>query len=65
MAACSKISYTSKHDAHVAIERIVKGHRASKLAAYHCEHCGLWHLTHQKPKGKKPRTQIVTRYLAR
>ena len=62
MATCSKITYTSKHDAHVAIDKIVKGHRASahRLAAYLCNHCELWHLTHQKTKrGAKSRKQLL------
>lgn len=62
MAGCSKISYTSKHDALVAKDRIIKGHRAKKLSAYLCEHCGLWHLSHQERKaGAKNKKQLLER----
>jgi len=57
---CSKIAYTSKADAFAAVTRIVKSHRAKKLNVYLCEHCGLWHLSHQKLKvGAKSKKQML------
>lgn len=63
--SCAKIAYASKHDACVAIERITKTHRAKRLSAYHCEHCGQWHLSHQKQKiGSKSKKQLLASRLA-
>ena len=64
-APCAKIAYTSKHDACVAIERIIKSHRAKKLSAYKCPHCEQWHLSHQKRKiGSKSKKQLLAGRLA-
>lgn len=57
---CTKITYDSRRDAHVAIARIIKSHRAKKLNVYRCEHCELWHLSHQKlKKGKRSKKQML------
>lgn len=63
---CSKIAYATCADAHAAIARIIKTRRAKKLSAYKCEHCELWHLSHQKQKiGSKTKRQILARVTTR
>lgn len=56
---CNKMAYQSKQDAIADYKLLIAGcHERysgkSKMYAYLC-HCGMWHLTRQKQKGKLTR----------
>lgn len=43
---CGKTSYTSQSAVKKAIRhRLNKGANVSRLRSYHCDKCGLWHMT--------------------
>lgn len=49
---CGKVGYATKKDALTVRNTILKGHSRKRnkpkdLRAYHCESCGLFHLTKQ------------------
>ena len=59
MANCTKVKYLNFWTAGCALRAILSknAHAIGKqpVAIHHCGYCRAWHLTSQKPAGKKSR----------
>jgi len=55
--ATGKTGYPNRDHVRQAVVSLKKNKNTPNASSYQCPHCGLWHMTSNKPKGQYKRRQ--------